>query len=97
MMACGRPILANAPVTGDLAILIRDAGCGVVVEPEQPEALASAILRLFSDEDSTRAMGESGRTYLRTQLSLDHCLRQYESIFGGIGSPSVAVERPLEA
>ena len=97
MMACGRPILANAPVTGDLAVLIRDAGCGVVVEPEQPEALASAILRLFSDEDSTRAMGESGRTYLKTQLSLDHCLRQYESIFGGIGSPSVAVERPLGA
>ncbi len=96
MMACGKPILANVPVAGDLAVLIRDAGCGVVVEPEQPEELARAILRLFSDQDRGRGMGEKGRAYLRTQLSLDQCLRQYEVILGGLGSSSLTVERPLE-
>jgi len=41
-------------------------------------------------------MGENGQSYLTTQLSLDHCLRQYEAIFEGLGSSSIAVERPLE-
>jgi colanic acid biosynthesis glycosyl transferase WcaI len=96
MMACGKPILANVPVIGDLAGLIRDAGCGVVVEPEQPEAFAGAVLRLFSSPEHRRMMGESGRTYLRGQLSLDNCLRKYEAIFDGLGSPALAVERALE-
>ena len=95
MMACGKPILANVPLTGDLAGLIGDAACGVVVEPEKPEVLADAIRRLFSDQDRGRVMGENGRAYLRTQLSLDHCLRQYEALFGRVGSSSIAVERPL--
>ena len=97
MMACGKPILANVPVTGDLAGLIRDAACGVVVEPERPEVLADAILRLFSEQDRGRVMGENGRAYLRTRLSLDHCLRQYETIFEELGNSEIAVERPLEA
>ncbi len=97
MMACGKPSLANVPVTGDLAGLIRDAACGVVVEPERPEVLADAILRLFSEQDRGRVMGENGRAYLRTRLSLDHCLRQYETIFEELGNSEIAVERPLEA
>jgi colanic acid biosynthesis glycosyl transferase WcaI len=96
MMACGKPILANVPLTGDLAGLIHDADCGVVVEPEQPEVLASAIRRLFSDQDRRRVMGENGRVYLRTELSLERCLREYEAILDGLGSSAIAVERPLE-
>jgi len=96
MMACGKPILANVPLTGDLAALLRDAGCGISVEPEQPKVLADAILRFFSDPERGRAMGEKGRVYLRTQLSLEHCLQQFEGIFRGLGTSSLAVERPLE-
>lgn len=96
MMACGKPILANVPAAGDLAALIHDADCGIVVEPEQPDALAGAVLRIFSDQSHGRAMGENGTKYLRTQLSLDRCLREYEAIFGGLAGTLLAVEPPLE-
>jgi glycosyltransferase involved in cell wall biosynthesis len=58
-MAVGRPAIVAAE--GETAALVREAGCGVVVAPEDGEALASAIRGLAADRTRARALGEAGR------------------------------------
>jgi glycosyltransferase involved in cell wall biosynthesis len=68
-MAAGKPILMA--VDGDAADLVRDAGCGVVSESDNPQALADAILALveISGEGRT-AMAENGKAFYQKELSL---------------------------
>jgi lipopolysaccharide/colanic/teichoic acid biosynthesis glycosyltransferase len=60
-MATGRPIVAS--LWGEAAELVEEARCGVVVEPENPDALASAIDALAGKPESARRLGENGRAY----------------------------------
>jgi len=55
--AHGRPIVATW--TGELPRLVAD-GSGLVVPPEDPDALAEATVALLTDEDRAREMGLAG-------------------------------------
>ncbi|KPG92507.1 glycosyltransferase [Pseudomonas sp. RIT-PI-q] len=68
-MAAGKPILMA--VDGDAADLVRDAGCGVVSESDNPRALADAILALMQiPVEERNRMADSGQAYYRQKLSL---------------------------
>jgi colanic acid biosynthesis glycosyl transferase WcaI len=49
-MAMGKPVLLSVP-EGEATKLVRETGCGAVVPPEDPQALADAILRLKQNPD----------------------------------------------
>ena len=61
-MACARPIVwainsANNPVS--------EAGCGITVEPEDPEDLANAIIKLCNlNAEERKEMGQRGYDYV---------------------------------
>ncbi|HEY2374045.1 MAG TPA: glycosyltransferase [Gaiellaceae bacterium] len=65
-MAAGKPILLSA--AGESARLLESSGGGVVVAPENPEALATAIRRLAADPDAAARMGERGRAFAAKRL-----------------------------
>jgi colanic acid biosynthesis glycosyl transferase WcaI len=68
-MAAGKPILMA--VDGDAADLVREAGCGVVSESDNPRALADAILALMQiPVEERNRMADSGQAYYRQRLSL---------------------------
>jgi glycosyltransferase involved in cell wall biosynthesis len=46
-LAARRPILASVPPQGAAAELVRDAGAGVVVPPEDGEAIRAALTELI--------------------------------------------------
>lgn len=48
-LAAGRPILAAVPPDGAAAALIRETRAGVVVPPDDPDALAAALNRMVDD------------------------------------------------
>jgi glycosyltransferase involved in cell wall biosynthesis len=55
-MACGTPV-----VTSDLSALPEVAGdAAVLVDPRDPDAIASAIERVLGDEDLRRGLADSG-------------------------------------
>lgn len=61
-LAAGRPVIVGAD--GEMAELVGQAHCGVVVAPEQPEKLAEGIRRLLAmSPDQRREMGRAGRRY----------------------------------
>lgn len=88
IMACGRPILANVPLNGDLAILVDQAQCGRAIEPGDPKAFAETVLKFHTDPESLRAWGENGRRYAEAHLSLNSCMDEYERLFAEVTSPA---------
>jgi len=78
-LACGRPILAA--VSGDAADVVRDAGAGVVCYPEDPEALAAAVRKLYKMSPSEReAMGQAGRAAYLANYTRQVLLNRYEEL-----------------
>ena len=58
-MAAGRAIALSAK--GESADLVAETGSGVSVPPEDPVALAAALVELHRDRERVTALGESGR------------------------------------
>ncbi len=58
-MGMGLPILLSVP-QGEASEIIEQARCGVVVPPENPRALADAVLGLRDDADKRHALATAG-------------------------------------
>ncbi len=63
-MACGKPIIYSG--TGEAAKLIREADCGIVVEPGDIESTAEAISLLAHNSELAKKYGLNGRKYVET-------------------------------
>ena len=80
-MASGKPILMA--MEGAAADLAKASGAGTIVPPEDPGALARAILTLRSMAAEERAaMGSRGREYVKAKLARDKVIPQYEALLG---------------
>ena len=62
--AAGRPIIAITARHGEIARLVLEHQCGLVIEPGQADALAEAIARLSTNSQSLATMGECARAML---------------------------------
>jgi colanic acid biosynthesis glycosyl transferase WcaI len=58
MLATGKPVIAT--VTEDSQVALTIEGAGIVVPPENPEALAGAIAALTGDPNHRRSLGKRG-------------------------------------
>lgn len=76
-MACGKPVIASK-VSG--FEILEKGNAGILVEPENPELLAKAILKLLKDEDLIKKMGKNGRTYLIENNSWAAVAKRIEKI-----------------
>ncbi len=61
--ACGVPVIASR--VGGLPEVVRDGETGVLVPPEDPDAIAAAILALLRDPQRRSAMGRVARAWVR--------------------------------
>jgi glycosyltransferase involved in cell wall biosynthesis len=57
--SCGVPVVATR--VGAVADVVEDGVTGLLVQPELPEAVAQAVLRLLADDELRARMGEAGR------------------------------------
>jgi glycosyltransferase involved in cell wall biosynthesis len=76
--ACQTPTVIS--VDGEAREVMEEVGAGVFVEPENPEALAGALLRLREQPDSLKQMGLAGRQAVLEQYSLQATARQIEAV-----------------
>lgn len=81
LLASGRPIIASVPSTGTAARAILQSGGGMIVEPEQPDKLAEAILHLQQNPAEAEALGLQGRRYAVLNYSFEQALSRYEELF----------------
>lgn len=80
-MAAGRPIVAAVNDASTTAHYVLQAGCGVVVPPEDPVALAQAVEELRRDPRRCEQMGRNGRDYVVQNFSRDSVLARYDDLF----------------
>ena len=79
-MAVGRPLLMA--VDGDAAELVKQSGCGVVVESENVDSLVSGVeLLLNSSAEELALMSQKGHDFYRTHLSLDQGVLKFSKAF----------------
>jgi glycosyltransferase involved in cell wall biosynthesis len=74
-MASGVPVICNAH--GTAARIVQDAQAGIVVAPEDPGALADAIVSLTADHESARQMGINGRRYVERSFSWERLVSSW--------------------
>jgi colanic acid biosynthesis glycosyl transferase WcaI len=67
--AAGKPIIVIADKRGELARLVQEHGCGVVIEPGDADALVDALRRLSSAPKEISEMGERARKMLDAHFS----------------------------
>jgi putative colanic acid biosynthesis glycosyltransferase WcaI len=83
-MAAGKPIVAAVSEKSEAARQIRRANCGVVVAPENPQALVEAVLSLRSDPSLCREYEVNARLYAETHFTKAGILNRYDNFFQNV-------------
>lgn len=81
MLASARPVVATARPGTELASVVQ--GCGLVVPPEDPRAMADAVLALAADAAWRARLGAAGRAHAVQHMDREAVLRRYESVLMG--------------
>jgi colanic acid biosynthesis glycosyl transferase WcaI len=77
MLASARPVVATAHHGTELEAVVN--GCGLVVEPEDPTALARAVQQLAADPALRARLGAAGQAYAHANLDRDAVLQKFEA------------------
>jgi glycosyltransferase involved in cell wall biosynthesis len=68
-MACQKPVIYSG--AGEGASLVEEAGAGLIVAPEDSEALTNAVCAMLADADTAEEMGRRGRRFVEANLTWD--------------------------
>jgi len=77
-MSCARPVILG--VDGQARQILEDAGAGLAIEPENPEALVRAINYVAENPAAARTFGEKGREYIVNKFSRARTAEKYIDI-----------------
>jgi colanic acid biosynthesis glycosyl transferase WcaI len=84
IMASGRPVLASAEAGSDVANLVAETDCGICVEPQNVDALVTALLELKRDPARRAEMSARGRAAAEERFSLETVVNQYDALLKSI-------------
>ena len=80
IMACAKPVIASASEDSEMAWIVKQSGCGVVVPCEDPQAFADAVLAVFRERESLPAKGERGRRFVEQDYSKRAIAQKYDGL-----------------
>lgn len=82
-MAVGKPILVG--VRGDAVAMVEKANAGISCIPEDPRSIVESVEKLFAmPRAQLEAMGNNGRKFYETELSLNIGARRFVEIFKSV-------------
>ena len=85
-LACGLPVLNNYP--GWIAENIQQNDCGMVVEPDNPEAFADTVVDLTNRRDELPAMSKNSRKLAETVFNRDILGKQFVQVLEDVHASS---------
>jgi len=81
-MSAGKPVVATA--VGGVPEVVADGQTGLLVEPENPEALAAAVRSLLDDPERARDFGECGRRRAAQLFDLRLMLERTRAVYADL-------------
>jgi len=78
-MLAGLPVVASD--VGSVAEAVHQGETGLLVRPDDPAGLATALRALVGDPDRARALGEAGRRLALERFTVGAMARAYESLY----------------
>lgn len=81
-LARGRPVISTDVV--GIGELVRDGQTGLLVTPESPEALATAMTRLLDDPTLGRRLGEEGRRLVSRDYDPERAALALAAVFAEV-------------
>jgi glycosyltransferase involved in cell wall biosynthesis len=81
ILASGRAVVAQVPARSEVARVVEEERCGVVVPPADAGALAREIRRLAQAPEEVERMGERAFAAYREKYTLEAGVRAFESGF----------------
>ncbi len=84
IMATGRPMIASAEPSSDIAALLANSNAGLRIDPEDADQLAAAVRQLRSDPALCARLSAAGRSYVRTHHSLRAAGDTYEALLENV-------------
>lgn len=96
ILAAGRPVIAAADEDSETAVLVEEAGCGVVVPPDRPDLVAAAIRAAHDGELDLEAMGAAGRAHVVREADRLVALGRYRRLVDELLASSTPLARNSE-
>jgi glycosyltransferase involved in cell wall biosynthesis len=86
ILASGRTVLAQVPRESEIAYVVEEEQCGLVVEPDDTEGLAQAIQRLASNPELTRELSANARRAYASKYTLQQAVDAFDKLWdrGGV-------------
>ena len=101
--AAGRPVISITAKDGEIAQLVRQYDCGVVIEPGNSEALADSLVLLSQNYERVIAMGVHARAMLDAHFTRRQAFERWRGVLQAIerlpiegGSSSISVDTRSE-
>jgi glycosyltransferase involved in cell wall biosynthesis len=87
-MANGVPVVQ--PAHGAFTELVERTGGGILVPPDDPDALADALLDLLVDRTKAQALGAAGAEAVRRRFAVEHMAAAAETAYQAVANPGVS-------
>lgn len=83
-MSLGKPVVASA-IAGIPSLVLHERS-GLVIPPDDPRALADALIRLLDHPETARAFGETARRRYEEGYTQELLARRMEAVFAELAS-----------
>jgi glycosyltransferase involved in cell wall biosynthesis len=80
ILAAGIPVIAVVPDSSEVARIVREERCGVVVKPGDVEQLSDAILHLKKNPERRKEMAERARAAFEEKYTTQAIARRYKAL-----------------
>jgi glycosyltransferase involved in cell wall biosynthesis len=81
-MACRKPVVSTT--VGGIPEIVENGKNGILVEPDDPRALADALSVVLRDHDLRESLASNGFSKVHEQFSVDNTGTAYAELFAEI-------------